>query len=104
MKLFLIFSDLFSISLHGDDIQDFDARWEQVVLSASEVPKDSILESLYKMGIRVSGQLWTVLATYEQEIHQDRSRPNYQMLKTMVRRHIDQMIRTRNSNVRIERN
>ena len=31
-------SDLFNVSLQGDDIQDFDSRWEQAPLSASEIP------------------------------------------------------------------
>ena len=64
----LDYSDLFSITLHGDDIQDFDTRWDQVVQSTSEVPNDKILESLYKMRIIESDQLRTVLAVYAQEI------------------------------------
>ena len=36
----------------------------------------------------------------KQEIRQDRWKPSYQKLKTMVRRHIDQMIWTRNFKVR----
>ena len=87
----LDYTDLFSISLHGDDIQDFDTRLDQAPLSTKELPKDSILESLCKMRIRESVQLQTV------------SRPNYPKLKTMVRRHIDQMIRTRNFKVRNQR-
>ena len=40
---------------------------------------------------------------YEQEIDRDRAMPSYQRLKTRVRRHIHQMIRTRNLRARIER-
>ena len=71
--------------------------------SASEAPKDSTLESLYKMRMRESDQLRTVLATYEQEINRGRSEPNYQKLKTMLMTHIDQPIRTRNFKVRNDR-
>ena len=39
-KAVLDYTDLFSISSHGDDIQDFDTRWDQALLSTSEVPKD----------------------------------------------------------------
>ena len=53
----LDFSDLFSITLHGDDIQGFDTTWDPVLLSTSEVPNDEILESLYKMCLRESDQL-----------------------------------------------
>ena len=49
--------DQFSITSHGDDIQNFDNCWDQVFLSTSEVPTDSILESLYKRRIRESRQL-----------------------------------------------
>ena len=37
---------LFNVSLQGDDIQDFDTRWDEALLSASEMPKDNVLDSL----------------------------------------------------------
>ena len=37
-------SDLFNIRLQSDDVQDFDVRWHQALLSASEIPRDVILE------------------------------------------------------------
>ena len=82
--------DLFRITSHVDDIQDFHTRWDQALLSTSEVPNNKILENLYKMREQESDQLQTVLVVYEQEITQDRSRPGCQELKTMVKRHIDQ--------------
>ena len=45
----LDYTDLFSVTLHGDDIQDFDTRWDQAQLSASEVLNDKILKSLCRM-------------------------------------------------------
>ena len=60
--------DLFNVSLQGDDIQEFDTRWDQAILSASEAPEENVLESLYKMKIRECVQLQTVSAMYEQEI------------------------------------
>ena len=76
----LDYSNLFSVTLHGDDVGSSFSI-------SKRPPNDSILESLYKMRIRESVQLQTVLAMYEQEIHQDRSKSNDQKLKTMVRRH-----------------
>ena len=55
------------------------------------------------MRIRESVQLQTVSALYDQEIDRDRATPSYQRLKTLVRRHVDQMIRTRNFRARNER-
>ena len=57
----LDYVDLFSVTLHGDDIQEFDTRWDEVLLSMSKIPSDDFLESLYKMRIRESAQLKTVI-------------------------------------------
>ena len=37
-------SDLFNICLHDDDIQDFDTRLDQALLTPSEIPTDNVLE------------------------------------------------------------
>ena len=39
-----LFSDLFRITVHVDDVQDFDTRWNEVLLSIKEVPSDDMLE------------------------------------------------------------
>ena len=41
-------SDLFNVRFQNDDVQDFHARWDQALLSASDMPSDVILEGLYK--------------------------------------------------------
>ena len=41
-------SDSFNIRLQNDDVQDFDVRWDQAPLSASEIPTEMVLEGLYK--------------------------------------------------------
>ena len=33
-------SDPFNIRMHEDDIQDFDTRWDQALLTASEIPTE----------------------------------------------------------------
>ena len=50
----------------------------------TKIPSDDILGSLYKLRIRESAQLKTVLELHDMEIHQKISMPNYQRLKTMV--------------------
>ena len=77
-------SDLFYVSLQRYDILDFDTRWDQALLSAGEIPMESVFESLYKMSICESVQLLTVLAMYEQENDRDRAMPSYQRWKTMI--------------------
>ena len=66
----------------------------------SKFSSDDILESLYKLRIRESAQLKTVLELYDIEIHQKISMPNYQKLKTMVKRRKDQKLRLRNFDAR----
>ena len=103
MKLFLIMQ-IYSVSLCMATIfKILTPDGTRFVRSTGGVPNDCILGSLYKMRIRESDKLQTVLAVYEQEINQDRSRPSFQKLQTMVKRHIDQKIRTRNFQARNER-
>ena len=78
------FADLLSVTLRDDNIQEFDTRWNEILLSMSKIPSDDILESLYKLRTRESAQLKTVLELYDMEIHQKIPAPNYQKLKTMV--------------------
>ena len=80
------YADLFSVALHDDNIQEFDTSWDEVLLSMTKIPSDEFLESLYKLRIRESDQLKTLLELYNIEIHQQKAGPDYQKLKTMVKR------------------
>ena len=44
----LEFADLFSVILHDDNVQEFDTRWDEVLLPMSKNPSDDVLASLYK--------------------------------------------------------
>ena len=68
-------SDLFSIRLQNDDVQDFDVRWDQALLSASEIPTDVILEGLYK-------SKFSQLASYDQKTVRNNGQTSYLRLKT----------------------
>ena len=37
-------SDLFSIRLQDDDVQDYDTRCDQALIAASEIPTETVLE------------------------------------------------------------
>ena len=99
----LDYADLFSITLHNDDVQECDTRWDEYLFSMTKIPPDDVLESLYKLRIRESDQPKTVLELYGMEFPQEISEPDYQMLKTMVKRSIDQKLRLRNFEARNER-
>ena len=91
---------LFTISLRNDDVQEFDSKWDGILLSLTKIPHDDILEGLYKLRIRVSEKLKTVLEMYDLEIHQKKLGPDYHRLKTMVKRSIEQEIRNENFGIR----
>ena len=38
------YADLFTISLRHDDIQDFNSKWDGILLSMTKIPPDDILE------------------------------------------------------------
>ena len=51
----------------------------------TKIPPDDILEGLYKLRIRESEKLKTVLELYDLEMHQKKIGPDYHTLKTMVK-------------------
>ena len=103
----LDYADLFCIVVRTDNIHEFDTRCDEILLSVEQFPPDYILESRYKFRIREFEKLKTVLKLYNLEIHQKKSKPDHHRLKTMVKRSIEQDLRTRNfeaRNGRIESN
>ena len=68
----------------------------------TKIPSDGVLKSLYKLRIRESDQLKTILELYDMEIHQKISLPSYQKLKTMVKSSMDRKLRLRNFDARNE--
>ena len=93
------YTDLF-IVLRNDDIQEFDSKWDGILLSMTKIPHDDILEGLYKLRIRESDKLKTVLELYDLETHQKKLGPDYHRLKAMVQRSIEQEIRNNNFGAR----
>ena len=94
------YADLFTIGLRNDDIQEFDSKWDGILLSMTKIPPDDILEGLYKLRIRESEKLKTVLELYDLEIHQKKLGLDYHRLKTMVKRSIEQNLRINNFGAR----
>ena len=66
----------------------------------TKIPHDDILKGLYKLRIRGSEKLKTVLELYDLEIHQKKAGPDYHRLKTLVKRSIEQDLRNRNFGAR----
>ena len=95
------YTDLFTIVLRNDDIQEFDSKWDGILLSMTKIPND-ILEGLYKLRIRESEKLKTVLDLCDLETHQKKLEPDYHRLKPMVKRSIEQEIRNKNLGPEVE--
>ena len=93
-------ADLFTIGLRNDDIQEFDSKWDGILLSMTRIPPDDILEGLYNLRIRESEKPKTVLELYNMEIHQKKIGPDNHRLNTMVKRSIEQEKRNRNFGAR----
>ena len=66
----------------------------------TKIPPEDILEELYKLRIRESEKLKTVLELYDLEIHHKKIGHDYYRLKTMVKRSIEQDIRNKNFGAR----
>ena len=94
------YTDLFTIAVRNDDIQEFDSKWDGILLSMTKIPPDDILEGLYKLRIRESDKIKTVLELYDLETHQKKLGPDYHRLKAMVKRSIEQEIRNKNFEAR----
>ena len=99
----LDYADPFSITLRNGDVQEFDTRWDENLLSMTMIPTDDVLESLYKLRICESDQLKTGLELYDMEMHQKISIPNYHKSKTIVKRSLVQKLRLRNFDARNEK-
>ena len=94
------YADLFTDSLRNDDVQEFDSKWDGIILSMTKIPSDDILEGLHKLTILESEKLKTVLELYDLETHQKKLGPDYHRLKSMVKRSIEQYLRNKNFGAR----
>ena len=104
MKKVLHHADLFSVTVRDDNVQEFDTRWDEVLLTMSTIPSDDILESLQTLRIRELDQFTITLELCDIGYCQKTLVPNYQELKTMVKRSTDQKLRLRNFDARHGRN
>ena len=66
----------------------------------TKIPSDDILEGMYKLRIRESEKLKTVLELYKMEIHQKKAGSDYRRLRTIVKRSIEQNFRMKNFEAR----
>ena len=94
------YAEPFTIVLRNDDIQEFNSKWDEILLSMRQIPSDDILVGLHKLRIRESEKLKTVLELYNVKIHQKKAGPDYHRLKTMVKRSFEQNLRIKNFEAR----
>ena len=75
------YADLFAIALRNDENQGFDSKWDGILKSMTQISSDQIFESLYKLRIRESEKLKTVLELYNMEIHQKKAGPDISQIE-----------------------
>ena len=63
------YTDMFTVSPPNDDIQEFESKWDGILLSMTKIPSDDVLEGLYKSRERESDNLKTVVELYDLETH-----------------------------------
>ena len=73
-----------SVTLRDDNVQEFDTRWDEILLSMSKIPSDDVLESLYKMRVRESDQLKAVLEWYHMKFMTKVQSPYWKMHDSCV--------------------
>ena len=59
------YAELFTAVLQNDNIQEFDTKRDEILFSMTQIPTDDILEILYKLRIRESEKLKTVMELYD---------------------------------------
>ena len=60
MKLYKVYQIYSKKTPQNDDVQDFETRWDQALLSACEKPTEMVLEGFFKSKLHDSVQLQTV--------------------------------------------
>ena len=70
--------------------------------SMTKIPLDDIMEGLYKLRIRASEKLRTVLELDDLEVHHKKIGPDYHRLETTVKRSVEQNIRNQNFGARMK--
>ena len=97
MPTYLLSVSVYEMMIFRNSIQSGDG----ILLSVTKILVDDILEGLYKLRIRESEKLKTVLELYDLEIAQKKLGPDYHRLKkTRVKRSIEQDIRNKNFGAR----
>ena len=61
-------------------LEEFDSKWDGILISMTKIPPDDVLEGLYTLRVRESEKLKTVLELYDLEIHQKKIGPDYHRL------------------------
>ena len=91
------YAELFTVSLRNDDVQEFDPKWDGIILSMTKIPLDDIVDGLNKNyeSLKNSRPHWNCMTCNQKQLG-----PVHHRLKTMVKRSIEQDIRNKNFGIR----
>ena len=66
----LEWDELINVHLRGDNLQQFENDWNNMILNVRSLPAEAFLESLFRKQLENSDQLKTVMALYQQDYTQ----------------------------------
>ncbi len=59
--------ELVNVHLKGDNLQQFQNDWNNMILNVRSLPEEGFLESLFRKQVEKSEQLKNVMALYQQD-------------------------------------
>ena len=78
-----------AFALRGDDVQEFDTKWDEVLLSMKNTLGEDMMESFVKLRIRNSEQVKTTSALYNQDTLEKGQPVSFTRLKNMVKKYLE---------------
>ena len=94
----LEWDELINVHLRGDNLQQFENDWNNMILNVRSLHEEAFLESVFRKQLEKSEQLKSVMALYQQDYTQRGEKKSYQKLKDMLRVHLEKKLLDKNKN------
>ena len=79
------YADLFTLVLRNDDIQEFDSKWDGILLSMTKIPHDDILEGFVQIKNTRVWETQDRFGIVQYGDSPEEAEPDYHRLKTMLK-------------------
>ena len=88
--------ELVNVHLKGDNLQQFQNDWNNMILNVRSLPEEGFLESLFRKQLEKSEQLKNVMALYQQDCTHRGEERSYQKLQDILRLHLEKKLLDKN--------